>query len=107
MKRLVVAAAFAMFSLSAQALTGNQVWGEVRDEANNVNPSYNTGYVQGYVQGIAVASRDYICVPKGADGSQAISVVYNYMQRNAATRNEEFVVIVMNSLMEAWPCQKR
>ena len=103
MRRFVVAATFTMISLSAQALTGNQVWEEVRDEANNVNPSYNTGYVQG----IAVASRNYICVPKGADGSQAVSVVYNYMQRNAATRNEEFVVIVMNSLMEAWPCQKR
>ena len=72
------------------------------------------GYCLGVILGIkflaeaATNNTPYpICVPEHAPSSQLLSVVLHYLRNHPQKLNDNFLYLIMNALLEAWPCHVR
>jgi len=72
------------------------------------------GYCLGVILGIkflaeaATKNTPYaVCVPNDAPSSQLLSVVLHYLRNHPQKLNDNFLHLIMNALLEAWPCHVR
>jgi hypothetical protein len=72
------------------------------------------GYCLGLILGIkflageATKNTPYsICVPDNVPSSQLLSVVLHYLRNHPQKLNDNFLHLIMNALLEAWPCHVR
>lgn len=69
--------------------------------------TFTAGACFGLVSGIAFGgSAINICLPSGVTSDQAVLVVVNFINRNAARMHESFRGLAYEALIDAWPCKK-
>lgn len=91
----------------ASAFDGNTLYSWGKERANSVN-SFNSGAYSGYVLGVVDSfSQNSICLPNGAQNSQILDVVYNYLNAHPENRNRHAGVLVLIAMEQAFPCKKR
>jgi Rap1a immunity proteins len=47
-----------------------------------------------------------ICAPRGANVGQAIRVVVNYIDQRPQRMHENFMLLALEALQQAWPCRR-
>ena len=92
---------------------GNKVL-KATDMQDAVDGSYCRGYVLGVVDGLVNAKEllrkadetgTLYCIPNNADSNQFVRVVNKYLNDNPATLNNLAGVLVLKSVVDAFPCK--
>ena len=68
---------------------------------------YCLGLILGikFLAGAATKNTAYpICVPDNAPSGQVLSVVLRYLRNHPQKLNDNFLYLIMDALLEAWPC---
>jgi hypothetical protein len=68
---------------------------------------YCLGLILGikFLAGAATKNTAYpICVPDSAPSGQVLSVVLHYLRNHPQKLSDYFLYLVMDALLEAWPC---
>jgi Rap1a immunity proteins len=68
---------------------------------------YCLGLILGikFLAGAATKNTAYpICVPDSAPSGQVLSVVLHYLRNHPQKLSDNFLYLVMDALLEAWPC---
>jgi hypothetical protein len=68
---------------------------------------YCLGLILGikFLAGAATKNTTYpICVPDNAPSGQVLSVVLRYLRNHPQKLNDNFLYLIMDALLEAWPC---
>ena len=100
---LILAAALAATSASAEFLTGNELLERINAEA-----SYDRGIALGYIMGAFDAGQGTThCAPANVTAGQVRDMVKNVLTSAPAARHHSADSFVSYALMEAWPCKKR
>jgi hypothetical protein len=79
----------------------------------NANAAFDDGYCIGVLHGLSFLSvgppstRNEIrfCPPPKATEGQGLRVVLNFLRNNPARTHEQFEILILNALHEAWPCR--
>jgi hypothetical protein len=108
----------------AQATSGNTMFkacidaerhlvNEERGKLPDAGETVMLGVCLGEVMGIkflaagATKNTEYpVCVPATATNGQVLAVVVRHLRNHPETRDSDFNYLVMDALLEAWPCQK-
>lgn len=100
---IILAAALAATSASAQFLTGN----ELLTRLSSDNP-HERGSAFGYVMGAYDAGRGVAhCAPAGVTLGQVTDMVKQTLQIAPAARHNSAEAFVTYALLDAWPCSKK
>jgi hypothetical protein len=125
MKTLVLAVAivvsfFAATPTKAQCgMTGNDLQEKCREQSKERSDNwFEAGACDGYIVGVIEAQgfwsyvgdasrirpKPYFCMPDGVTNGQSIKVVIKYLDNYPEQLHESAVLIVMESMHEAFPC---
>ena len=96
------------------ALPGNAMKGKCGEDSVLEDP-FTNGVCMGYISGII--DMDFVkmaignaapsfCVPDGVTMDQKESIVIKYMEENPEMLHHPFAMIVIDSLSDAFPCDK-
>lgn len=100
---IILAAALAATSASAQFLTGN----ELLDRINSEIP-HERGTAFGYIMGAYDAGRGIAhCAPAGVTLGQVLDMVRQSLHVAPSARHNSAEAFVTYALMNAWPCSKK
>lgn len=100
---LILAAALAATSASAEFMTGNELLSRINSETN-----YERGTAIGYIMGAFDAGQGTThCAPANVTAGQVRDMVRNVLTAAPAARHHSADSFVSYALMEAWPCKKR
>jgi hypothetical protein len=75
-----------------------------------VGMGYCLGLILGikFLAGAATKNTPYpICVPDNAQSSQVLTVVLHYLRNHPQKLDDNFLHLIMDALLEAWPCHIR
>jgi Rap1a immunity proteins len=75
-----------------------------------VGLGYCLGLILGikFLAGAATRNTPYpICVPDNAPSSQVLTVVLHYLRNHPQKLDDNFLHLIMDALLEAWPCHIR
>lgn len=79
---------------------------------NDVFEFFRRGYCDGLVRGISELAVSpymdarYVCAPSGVTQGRFISVVHAYLQEHPERRHEVDWLVVLEALMDAFPCSE-
>lgn len=88
--------------------SGNYMMPGCRDFLKKIGTdTFTAGACYGLVTGIAFGgSAINICLPNGVTSDQAVHVVVNFIDRNAARLHESFRGLAYEAMRDAWPCKR-
>ncbi len=68
---------------------------------------YEMGFCMGTISGLSYVGKSYdICMPTGMTSQQATDVVVQYIDKRPERMNENFMLLAVEALQTAWPCQR-
>jgi hypothetical protein len=108
MRKTICALIMGLTSFSAFSYDGNTLydWGKAW-KANN-GEAFKGGVYSGYILGVDTAWRGTAyCAPDETVNEQLFDIVLDYLKIHPATRTREADQLVIASLAEAYPCQKK
>lgn len=105
----------AVFSSSARAYTGNEIYADMQAQAGSYEASRALSYVRGAIDSANFfAALDlsvnkhhtmvYLCFPEGVTNGQAFDVVKKYLVDNPSERNATAATLTMIALARTWGC---
>lgn len=103
MKRLVAAALMVPAMASAEFISGNELYRDLRSDA-----AVDRVYALGYIAGVADAGQSAShCIPTTVSLGQIQDMAINYLRKNAEIRNLSADVLLGMMLLERWPCKDK
>jgi hypothetical protein len=77
----------------------------IKKSAENVVDAYRQGICVGTIDGLLFASVGKVCLPKDSTLGQAMRVVVAYIDARPARLHEDFRLLSLEALREAFPCK--
>lgn len=109
---ILCAVAALMLSSAAHSveLSSGNYWLSVCQSNHPTDDAQCTAYVLGVWDGLTVAERvaktkSSICSPKGVSARQAADIFVQYLRGNPGVRHMAGRVLIVASLMDAFPCR--
>jgi hypothetical protein len=120
---IIASLIFSFCAHAATYMTGNEVLPMCKMTVQQLDAKQNDGslidqlsigYCLGAIHALRTASliltnsgfRLKTCVPKEANDLQAVRVAIDFMEKNPSRLHEPFEFLVLESMNQAWPCQK-
>lgn len=87
--------------------TGNQLWDACQNREDAMNTVRCVGYVRGAVDALtfAASTSDLFCLRNGVTAGQVRDVVVNHLAQHPQDRDRGATILVLNALVDAFPCQ--
>jgi hypothetical protein len=103
MKKLLAALLFVPAMASAEFVSGNDLYKDLRSAEISDNI-----YALGYIAGVADAGQSGShCIPNTVNLGQIQDMTFDYLRRNADVRNLSADVLIGLMLLERWPCKNK
>jgi hypothetical protein len=103
MKKLLAAWLFIPTIASAEFLSGNDLYQNLRSESLT-----ERAYGLGYLAGVADAGQSGShCIPSTVTLGQIEDMSMNYLRKNPEIRNLSADILVGMMLLERWPCKNK
>lgn len=88
------------------ALTGNELFADLKRNDVSYEYGYSSGFLFGAVQKSVLEAKKIYCIPAGVTNRQLIDVTINYLQSSPEIRNLPAIILIEMGFMRAWPCSK-
>jgi hypothetical protein len=103
MKKLLISLMFIPVMASAEFVSGNDLYRDLRSDKVSDNL-----YALGYIAGVADAGQSGShCIPSTVNLGQIQDMTVDYLRRNADVRNLSADILVGLMLLERWPCKNK
>lgn len=103
MKKLLAALCFIPAMASAEFISGNELYKDLRSEE-----VVDRVYALGYIAGVSDAGQGGShCIPNTVSLGQIQDMAINYLRKNPEIRNLSADVLLSMMLMERWPCKNK
>ena len=97
---------FLIISGPSLALTGNELFADLKRNDVSYEYGYSSGFLFGAVQKSVLETKKIYCIPSGVTQRQIIDVTINYLQNSPEIRNLPAIILIEMGFMRAWPCSK-
>jgi hypothetical protein len=97
---------FLIISGPSLALTGNELFADLKRNDVSYEHGYSSGFLFGAVQKSVLETKKIYCIPPGVTQRQLIDVTINYLQNSPEIRNLPAIILIEMGFMRAWPCSK-
>lgn len=102
MKKLLLALAVACSPAHADFINGNVLLNDINGDTWSAK-----GFANGYISGVANALDDVLfCLPNGVTVGQLVDVTSRYLRNNPAQRHKGASLLIVNALVQVWPCKR-
>jgi len=102
MKKLLLALAMVCSPAYADFVTGNKLLDDINSDIFAAK-----GFANGYISGVANALDEVLfCLPYGVTVGQVVDVTTRYLRNNPAQRHKGGSILIVNALVQVWPCKK-
>lgn len=64
----------------------------------------NSGMCVGIIDGLSFRNPT-LCIPSNVTNTQGVKVVLKYIEDRPERRNEDFKILALEALRQAWPCK--
>jgi len=104
---LIFLAAALPTNAASQSYTANTYLSGCK-EALSDKATMASGRCLGVIEGLAILGQltEMFCAPTGAASGQRIRVVLAFVEARPARMHEDFRLLALEALKEAWPCKK-